>query len=545
MSRKKEEFWQAVRELLEKKLENQAFLFQIPDQMSEMIDLEELTEEQEFAIKDFAKTVRKMIKKSDFRVKKWGIRDKSKTNINVFPLPAPYLHVMTETQTIRYEVVLFLQKNQLILSLKHIKNENSSGFAGINFSAEECKLIRKILDVLAKVRFCKPILLDRCLALISLSRQQQRTLETALWFENVPAAIDRLPMPVVFCAVHAILAAVMSEFPTGMKPLYYPALRLSDNEAAEELQLQTLRALMRDLNFTTVKTCMTLWQTEFEVQDTQAIEILRKISHIPLLVRVERDQVQRILSLLMQHARGDPFCGHSDYPLGTLPILIGSTLPPDSLRFTLDWPAFEAPGSGDLEVLCDIVKLIIVKREQFIRCFARQLINRTVGVERYEKIYILSTCAAIDEIVGSETERPFSHWANGLFAQHEMQQTEQLERFDRAVQLLRDRACWNDVVAPSAKEMGAGSLAFWYKGKMEQPCIAFELKDGFPRFLESRLGLRREDSEAFRDHLKTLGLLEKMSQNVRGQNGKSTAHVLLPVCIWGKSEERTKGMCDF
>ena len=64
MSTKKEEFWQVVRELLEKKLENQAFLFQIPDQMSEMIDLEELTEEQEFAIKDFAKTVRKMIKKS-------------------------------------------------------------------------------------------------------------------------------------------------------------------------------------------------------------------------------------------------------------------------------------------------------------------------------------------------------------------------------------------------------------------------------------------------------------------------------------------------
>ena len=544
MSTKKEEFWQVVRELLEKKLENQAFLFQIPDQMSEMIDLEELTEEQEFAIKDFAKTVRKMIKKSDFRVKKWGIRDKSKTNINVFPLPAPYLHIMTETQTIRYEVLLFLQENQLILSLKRIKNEKSWGFAGINFSAEECKLIRKILDVLAKVRFCEPILLDRRLTLISLSRQQQWTLETALWLQNVPATIDRLPMPVVFCAVHAILAAVMSEFPAGIKPLYYPALRLSDNEAAESLQLQTLRALMRDLNFTTVKTCMTLWQTELEVQDTQAIEILRRISHIPLLVRVERDKVQRILSVLMQQARGGAAYGHADYPLGTLPILIGSTLPPDSLRFTLDWPAFEMPGSGDLEVLCDIVKLIIVKREQFIRCFARQLINRTVGVERYEKIYILSACAAVDEIVGSETERPFSHWANGLFAQHEMQQTEQLERFDRAVQLLRDRACWNDVVAPSAKEMGAGSLAFWYKGKMEEPCIAFELKDSFPRFLESRLGLRRADSEVFRTHIKTLGLLEKMSQNVRGQNGKSTAHVLLPVCIWEKTEEHMTETCD-
>ena len=46
MSTKKEEFWQVGRELLEKKLENQAFLFQIPDQMIEMIDLEELTEEQ-------------------------------------------------------------------------------------------------------------------------------------------------------------------------------------------------------------------------------------------------------------------------------------------------------------------------------------------------------------------------------------------------------------------------------------------------------------------------------------------------------------------
>ena len=59
---------------------------------------------------------------------------------------------------------------------------------------------------------------------------------------------------------------------------------------------------------------MTLWQTELEVQDTQAIEILRRISHIPLLVRVERDKAQRILSVLMQQARGEAFCGHSGLP---------------------------------------------------------------------------------------------------------------------------------------------------------------------------------------------------------------------------------------
>lgn len=544
MSTKKEKFCQVVRELLEEKLENQAFLFRIPDQMSEMIGLEELTEEQVFAIKDFAKTVRKMIKKSDFRVKKWGIKDKSKTNINVFPLPAPCLHVITEKQTIRYEVVLFLQGNQLILSLKRIKNEKNWGFSGINFSAEECKLIRKILDVLAKVQFCEPILLDRRLALISLNRQQRWSMETALWFEDVQAAIARLPVPVVFCAVHAILAAVMAEFPTGMKPLYYPALRLSDNEAAEELQLQTLRALMRDLNFTTAKTCMALWQTEFEVQDTQAIESLRKISRIPLLMRIERDKVQRILSLLMQRARGDAAYGHADYPLGTLPILIGSTLPPSSLCFTLDWPTFEAPGSGDLAVLHDVAKVIVAQREQFVRCFARQLINRIVGIERYEKIYILSVCAAIDEIIGSETERPFSHWVNGLFAQHEMQQTEQLERFDRAVQLLRDRACWNDVVAPSVKVMDTRHLAFWYTLQEGGTYLAFELKEAFAQFLESRLGLKAQDSRAFRNHLKTLNLLEKMSHNVRGQNGKSTAHVLLPACIWEKTEEHMTETCD-
>ena len=79
---------------------------------------------------------------------------------------------------------------------------------------------------------------------------------------------------------------------------------------------------------------------------------------------------------------------------------------------------------------------------------------------------------------------------------------------------------------------------------MEQPCVAFELKDGFQRFLESRLGLRRGDSEEFRSHLKTLGLLEKMSQNVRGQNGKPTAHVLLPACIWEKTEEHMTETCD-
>lgn len=539
MNKTEAQYTNAIIALLDACLETESFLFERPRGITHVFKNTQMCEEMWDAIMDFRKEIVKKLKKSGMKVKNSCVRDKSNVQFEWIPLPAPMLNIAVEGRVIRYRVTVFSRKKYILLSVNRVEAKDQYDFEGINLNESEKKMVHHVLDIVGHGLFSGTIWVDRRLRRVCSGAAQQ---ETALKDLD---AIERLPVPVVFCAVHAILAAVMSEFPAGIKPLYYPALRLSDNEAAESLQLQTLRALMRDLNFTTVKTCMTLWQTEFEVQDTQAIEILRRISHIPLLVRVERDKVQRILSLLMQHARGDAFYGHSDYPLGTLPILIGSTLPPDSLCFTLDWPAFEAPGSGDLAVLRDVAKVIVAQRERFVRCLAWQMTNRTVGVKGFQKIYIMSVCAAIDEILGSETKRPFSHWANGLFAQHEMQQTEQLERFDRAVQLLRDRACWNDVVAPSAKEMGAGSLAFWYKGKMEQHCIAFELKDSFPRFLESRLGMRRADSEEFRSHLKTLGLLEKMSQNVRGQNGKSTAHVLLPSCIWGKSEERTKEMCDF
>ena len=539
MNKTEAQYTNAIIALLDACLETESFLFERPRGITHVFKNTQMCEEMWDAIMDFRKEIVKKLKKSGMKVKNSCVRDKSNVQFEWIPLPAPMLNIAVEGRVIRYRVTVFSRKKYILLSINRVEAKAQYDFEGIDLNESEKKMVRHVLDIVGYGLFSGTIWVDRRLRRVCSGAAQQ---ETALKDLD---AIERLPVPVVFCAVHAILAAVMSEFPAGIKPLYYPALRLSDNEAAESLQLQTLRALMRDLNFTTVKTCMTLWQTEFEVQDTQAIEILRRISHIPLLVRVERDKVQRILSLLMQHARGDAFYGHSDYPLGTLPILIGSTLPPDSLCFTLDWPAFEAPGSGDLAVLRDVAKVIVAQRERFIRCFARQLINRTVGVERYEKVYILSACAAIDEIVGSETKRPFSHWANGLFAQHEMQQTEQLERFDRAVQLLRDRACWNDVVAPSVKVMDTRHLAFWYTLQEGGTYLAFELKEAFAQFLESRLGLKAQDSRAFRNHLKTLNLLEKMSHNVRGQNGKSTAHVLLPSCIWGKSEERTKEMCDF
>ncbi len=539
MSKTEAQYTNVIIALLDVCLEKESFLFERPRGITRVFKNTQMCEKMWDAIMDFRKEIVKKLKKSGMKVKNSCVRDKSNVQFEWIPLPAPMLNIAVEGRVIRYRVTVFSRKKYILLSINRVEAKAQYDFEGIDLNESEKRMVHHVLDIVGHGLFSGTIWVDRRLRRVCSGAAQQ---ETALKDLD---AIERLPVPVVFCAVHAILAAVMSEFPTGIKPLYYPALRLSDNEAAESLQLQTLRALMRDLNFTTVKTCMTLWQTEFEVQDTQAIEILRRISHIPLLVRVERDKVQRILSLLMQHARGDAFYGHSDYPLGTLPILIGSTLPPDSLCFTLDWPAFEAPGSGDLAVLRDVAKVIVAQRERFIRCFARQLINRTVGVERYEKVYILSACAAIDEIVGSETKRPFSHWANGLFAQHEMQQTEQLERFDRAVQLLRDRACWNDVVAPSVKVMDTRHLAFWYTLQEGGTYLAFELKEAFAQFLESRLGLKAQDSRAFRNHLKTLNLLEKMSHNVRGQNGKSTAHVLLPSCIWEKPEEHKKEMCDF
>lgn len=538
MSKTEAQYTNAIIALLDACLEKESFLFERPRGITHVFKNTQMCEEMWDAIMDFRKEIVKKLKKSGMKVKNSCVRDRSNAQFEWIPLPAPMLNIAVEGRVIRYRVTVFSRKKYILLSVNRVEAKDQYDFEGINLNESEKKMVHHVLDIVGHGLFSGTIWIDRRLRRLCSGAAQQ---ETALKDLD---AIKRLPVPVVFCAVHAILATVMSEFPTGMAPLYYPALRLSDNEAAEKLQLQTLRALMRDLNFTEVKTCMTLWQTELEVQDTQAIEILRKISHIPLLVRVERDKVQRILSLLMQHARGDAFYGHSDYPLGTLPILIGSTLPPDSLCFTLNWPAFEAPGSGDLAVLHDVAKVIVAQRERFIRCFARQLINRTVGVERYEKIYILSACAAVDEIVGSETERPFSHWANDLFAQHEMQQTEQLERFDRAVQLLRDRACWNDVVAPSVKVMDTRHLAFWYTLQEGGTYLAFELKEAFAQFLESRLGLEAQDSRAFRNHLKTLNLLEKMSHNVRGQNGKSTAHVLLPVCIWGKTEEHMTETCD-
>lgn len=96
-----------------------------------------------------------------------------------------------------------------------------------------------------------------------------------------------------------------------------------------------------------------------------------------------------------------------------------------------------------------------------------------------------------------------------------------------ALDIVRDTAQYDSLVAPDASEMTPEQLGFHYTDSQGDTFIAFELKEDFPKFMTRRLGLRARDSVEFRRYLVQNGIMKTVSKNVRGRSRDSISHALI------------------
>ena len=158
--------------------------------------------------------------------------------------------------------------------------------------------------------------------------------------------------------------------------------------------------------------------------------------------------------------------GIAKHPLNTLPVIVGDALPAENAIFALDWPTFENADPAHIAVL----------RNAF----------------------------------GSL-----------------MKNAERQRRFAMALDIVRDTAQYDSLVAPDASEMTPEQLGFHYTDSQGDTFIAFELKEDFPKFMTRRLGLRARDSVEFRRYLVQNGIMKTVSKNVRGRSRDSISHALI------------------
>ena len=150
------------------------------------------------------------------------------------------------------------------------------------------------------------------------------------------------------------------------------------------------------------------------------------------------------------------------------------------------------------------------------------------GVQ-YEQAYLWVVARELDDALFGVTEHtgPLTDWAQRLVTTREDQQAERQRRFAMALDIVRDTAQYDSLVAPDASEMTPEQLGFHYTDSQGDTFIAFELKEDFPKFMTRRLGLRAGDSVEFRRYLVQNGIMKTVSKNVRGRSRDSISHALI------------------
>lgn len=96
-----------------------------------------------------------------------------------------------------------------------------------------------------------------------------------------------------------------------------------------------------------------------------------------------------------------------------------------------------------------------------------------------------------------------------------------------ALDIVRDTAQYDSLIAPDASKMTPDQLGFQYTDSQGDTFIAFALKEDFPQFMSQRLGLRAGDSTEFRRYLVQNGIMKTVSKNIRGRSRDSISHALI------------------
>ena len=520
-----------IKKLFEAILDSEAFIFDAPKAFTRNFSRDMLTDDQLEVIDDWKAAVRGQINTADkLHADKRGLADHGDTYFEMLPLPAPNIIVMCDKCLIRYEIEVFAYKKGVLLSaVQAAVSENGVGIAGINLSDKERALVQTARQLTALDFLKNPIFVDR----MSTWRDQLRCNTRFLVppsVEQVAAALRETPIAVVWVMLTAVLTSLMPLLEDDAKPFFYPALRLSENEAAAEMQRNLLRDVLGGFTFGRSDGQSAVRLLEITLQEKKDIQTLEKVNGLPVLVNLDSEPVQRELTRAIQNTHCELLSlGIAKHPLNTLPVIVGDALPAENAIFALDWPAFENVNPEHVAVLRKTFGSLMKDAERLAALISYRIERISLDGIRYEQTYLWAISQELDDALFGVTEHtgPLTDWGQRLIATREDQQAERQRRFAMALDIVRDTAQYDSLVAPDASEMTPEQLGFHYTDSQGDTFIAFELKEDFPKFMTRRLGLRASDSVEFRRYLLNNGMMKTVSKNVRGRTRDSISHALI------------------
>ena len=520
-----------IKKLFEAILDREAFIFDAPKAFTRNFSRDMLTDDQLEVIDDWKAAVRGQINTADkLHADKRGLADHGDTYFEMLPLPAPNIIVMCDKCLIRYEIEVFAYKKGVLLSaVQAAVSENGVGIAGINLSDKERALVQTARQLTALDFLKNPIFVDR----MSTWRDQLRCNTRFLVppsVEQVAAALRETPIAVVWVMLTAVLTSLMPLLEDDAKPFFYPALRLSENEAAAEMQRNLLRDVLGGFTFGRSDGQSAVRLLEITLQEKKDIQTLEKVNGLPVLVNLDSEPVQRELTRAIQNTHCELLSlGIAKHPLNTLPVIVGDALPAENAIFALDWPAFENVNPEHVAVLRKTFGSLMKDAERLAALISYRIERISLDGIRYEQTYLWAISQELDDALFGVTEHtgPLTDWGQRLIATREDQQAERQRRFAMALDIVRDTAQYDSLVAPDASEMTPEQLGFHYTDSQGDTFIAFELKEDFPKFMTRRLGLRASDSVEFRRYLLNNGMMKTVSKNVRGRTRDSISHALI------------------
>lgn len=520
-----------MKNLFEKILDRESFVFEAPKSFTRNFSRDMLTDDQMEIIDDWKAAVRGQLNTAEkLHADKRGLADHGDTYFEMLPLPAPNIIVMCDKRLIRYEIEVFAYKKGVLLSaVQAAVSENGVGIAGINLSGKERALVQTARQLTALDFLKTPIYIDR----MSTWRDQLRCNTRFLVppsVDQVAAALRETPTAIVWAMHTAVLASLMPLLEDDAKPFFYPALRLSENETAAQMQRDLLRNVLSGFTFGRSDGQSAVRLLEISLQEKKDIQTLEKVNGLPVLVNLDSEPVQRELTRAIQNKHCELLArGVAKHPLSTLPIIVGDALPAENTIFALDWPAFENVNPAHVAVLRNAFGALMKNAERLAAFISGHIERLSLDGVHYEQAYLWVVARELDDALFGITERtgPLTDWVQHLIATCEDQQAERQRRFSIALDIVRDTAQYASLIAPDASEMTPEQLGFWYTDSRGETFIAFELKEDFPRFMVQRLGLRAGDSVEFRRYLLNNGMMKTVSKNVRGRTRDSISHALI------------------
>lgn len=524
-----------VKKLVQQMLGNEPFQFTIPKNFKQNFLGERFTDKQQEIIADWASAARNQTNHTDkLHAGKRSLSDHGDTYLEMLPLPAPNVIVMLDDRLIRYEVEAFLYKKGVFLSLSQAAvSENGIGIAGINMSGKERSMVQRFRQLTARKFLKDPIYIDRT------SRwNEQLTCNTRACIvpptEQITAALRETPIAIVWAMHAAVLASLMPLLEEDAKPFFYPALRLSENETAAEMQHDLLRNVLGGFTFGRSDGQSAVRLLEISLQEKKDIQTLEKVNGLPVLVNLDSEPVQRELTRAIQNRHLELLSfGIAKHPLNTLPVIVGDALPAENTIFALDWPTFENVNPEHIAVLRNAFGSLMKSAEHLAAYISAHIERLSLDGVHYEQAYLWVVAQELDDGLFGVTEHtgPLTDWTQRLIATREDQQAERQRRFAMALDIVRDTAQYASLIAPDASEMTPEQLGFRYTDSQGDTFIAFELKEDFPKFMTWRLGLRAGDSVEFRRYLVQNGIMKTVSKNVRGRSRDSISHALICLSI--------------